>query len=334
MNLRFLRFKFIFFLFLFSNFISITSLGYLHATHFVKKPPFSKRVFISPPPKIEYFSFGYEGSLSGLFWIRLIQDMGVCGPSRIQKSELKKWILEKKESGNSYEEEIASSFPLDLLLENQIRHQKKKSVKKRDNENFSKVYENFFKNQDFQNEKGIQRETKNLSRLIAATAAKNQELSTVCVMGWVFRMLDAITKLVPKYYIAYSVGASSLSVLVDDPLGAKVIFDRGIENFPKDWRILYRAAYHYLYELFDTDRASELLKRAGENGAPKWVFSLASRLRTEEGKLHLALIVLEDFKRNLKDKKQREKIQKKIDSFRSEMIKIRKDRLFKKSNSS
>lgn len=100
---------------------------------------------------------------------------------------------------------------------------------------------------------------------------------------WVYPMLDAITRLSPKYRIIYAAGGPILSVLINDREGARVLFERGVKEFPNDWRILYRAAYHYLYETTDKKRAAELFIMAGKAGAPPWVYSLAQRLYADEG---------------------------------------------------
>jgi hypothetical protein len=114
----------------------------------------------------------------------------------------------------------------------------------------------------------------------------------VCTDSWVFRMLDLITDLAPQFGMPYYYGATNLSVLVNDSKGAKIIFDKGLRAMPDSWDIAYRAAYHYMIELNDKEKAAELLVRAGKLGAPQWVFALAGRLYTEEGKAFLAKSVL------------------------------------------
>lgn len=116
----------------------------------------------------------------------------------------------------------------------------------------------------------------------------------VCDKGWVFRMLDLITDLAPRFRMPYFYGATNLSVLVNDPQGAKIIFDKGVKQCPDVWDIAYRAAYHYMIVLKDKETAAKLLLQAGRNGAPPWVYSLAGRLMTEEGKAFLAKSVLLD----------------------------------------
>ena len=123
----------------------------------------------------------------------------------------------------------------------------------------------------------------------------------ICDRGWSFRLLDAITRLTPKFRMPYAVGASTLSILIDDHLGAKIIYERAMKYFPDDWKILYRAAYHYLYELQELEKAAELLDRAGDAGAPFWVKSLASRLATRAGKIDLGIRTLEEYFRGLND---------------------------------
>ncbi|MBS1970782.1 MAG: hypothetical protein JSU04_10765 [Bdellovibrionales bacterium] len=109
-----------------------------------------------------------------------------------------------------------------------------------------------------------------------------QIAKNLCVgKGWLYRMLNAITELSPKFRMPYATGAVALSVMVSDVEGAAQIFDKGVREFPNDWPILYRAAYHSLYEVKDKKKAADLFIRAGRNGAPPWVFSLAGGLYNE-----------------------------------------------------
>ena len=145
---------------------------------------------------------------------------------------------------------------------------------------------------------------KELPRQVAGTKNQlNDELlkpmrDQICDRGWSFRLLDAITRLTPSFRMPYAIGASTLSVLIDDHRGAQVLYERAEKYFPNDWKILYRSAYHHLYELQDLKKASELLHRAGQNGAPPWLNSLASRVATRVGQIDLGIISLEDYIRS------------------------------------
>lgn len=112
--------------------------------------------------------------------------------------------------------------------------------------------------------------------------------------SWLYKMLNAVTELSPSFRLAYAAGALALTVIVSDIEGATKIFDKGVKAFPNDWPILYRAAYHYMYEVKDNKRAAGLLIQAGKNGAPPWVFTLAGRLYSDAGNLELAELVLQD----------------------------------------
>lgn len=114
-----------------------------------------------------------------------------------------------------------------------------------------------------------------------------------CHLSWVYKMVDVITDLDPTFYMAYDAGGLFLSVLVDDREGAQRIYEKGIRYFPNDWRLLYKASYHSLFEMQRPEEAARLLVRAGKWGAPKWVYSLAARLYTKVGQAQFAKTVLE-----------------------------------------
>lgn len=112
--------------------------------------------------------------------------------------------------------------------------------------------------------------------------------------SWLYKMLDAITKLSPNFRIAYAAGGLALTVIISDIDGATQIFDKGVKAFPNDWPILYRAAYHYLYEVNDKEHAARLMKQAADNGAPAWLYALAGRLYSDSGHLELAERILQE----------------------------------------
>ena len=112
--------------------------------------------------------------------------------------------------------------------------------------------------------------------------------------GWVAKMLDAVTNLSPKIYFAYSVGAISLSVIVSDIEGATLLFDKGVKQFPDKWPLIYRAAYHALYEEKNTAKAAQLMELAGQAGAPPWVFILSAKLYQENGKQEVGIRLLHE----------------------------------------
>lgn len=113
-----------------------------------------------------------------------------------------------------------------------------------------------------------------------------------CEKGWVYSMLDGMTEIQPKFKTAYDVGAPFLSVIVDDREGARLIFEKGLSLYPKDWRLSYAAGYHYLWEMQDADRAAKLLIQSLESGGPPYLASLAAGLYTEVGQAEYAYSIL------------------------------------------
>lgn len=143
----------------------------------------------------------------------------------------------------------------------------------------------------------------------------------ICLRGWSYRLMDMITRLAPRFRVVYSLGAPALSVMTEDHVGAKLLFDRGVKNFPQDWVIHYRAAYHYLYEIGDWRKAAGLLSKASTLGAPIWVQSLASRLYTKGGQLALGIITLSEYLKKIEDPDYKKKIAARLERLQRELEK-------------
>lgn len=134
--------------------------------------------------------------------------------------------------------------------------------------------------------------------------------------SWLYLMLESITNLSPSFRIPYAAGALALTVIISDIEGATKIFDKGVKAFPNDWPIAYRAAYHYLYELKDKERAAELLRQAARNGAPPWLYSLSGRLYSESGEHELAESLLQEMVATNQDPEMIKRLREKIESFK------------------
>lgn len=101
--------------------------------------------------------------------------------------------------------------------------------------------------------------------------------------GWLFQMLDLVTDLSPAFRMPYSVGGLALSVLANDQQGASRIYEKAVQQFPFDWPILSRAAYHAMVEEGSNAKAARLLKAAADHGAPPWYYLLSTRVASREG---------------------------------------------------
>lgn len=127
---------------------------------------------------------------------------------------------------------------------------------------------------------------------------EKQMAKAKCEKGWAFHMLNEITDLSPKFEVIYTMGAPGLSIVVDDREGAEILFDKGIAALPKNWQIPYMAGYHAMYETRKFEKAGDLLKRAGDLGAPEWVYFLATRFYSRAGRAELGRAVLLEYIKN------------------------------------
>lgn len=126
---------------------------------------------------------------------------------------------------------------------------------------------------------------------------ESQIAQNLCVgNSWLFQMLDSITNLSPHFRVVYATGTLTLSVLISDIEGASKLFDKAVRAFPTDGPILYRAAYHALYEEKNNEKAADLAVRAAQYGGPAWLYSLATRLYTEAGQKELGERLYQDLK--------------------------------------
>jgi len=79
--------------------------------------------------------------------------------------------------------------------------------------------------------------------------------------SWMFYRINLITTLEPYYYDVYLIGGQYLSIIKDDLKGASIIYDKGIDYFPRDFSLLYNGGFHYLHEVKDLDQATKLYQR-------------------------------------------------------------------------
>ncbi len=134
--------------------------------------------------------------------------------------------------------------------------------------------------------------------------------------SWLYKIIDVVTDLSPKFRIAHSMGPVALSIIISDIPGASKIFDKATQRFSKDWVILGRAAYHALYEEDDRSKAARLLKQAAENGGPYWYYSLAGRMFAEGGEMELGEALLKELKETDQPQHLIERLQQRLEDYK------------------
>ncbi len=114
--------------------------------------------------------------------------------------------------------------------------------------------------------------------------------------NWLFLRFKSISLIDPKFYENYRYGGLYLSIIKDDDLGAKFIYDKGLSFYPSDYNLLYFSAFHYYFELGDYKGAIELYKRLlnlpGSLEKFPLLPNILSRLEATEGDLVTAYQVL------------------------------------------
>jgi hypothetical protein len=137
---------------------------------------------------------------------------------------------------------------------------------------------------------------------------------TECIgKSWLFQNLDLATDLDPIFEAGmYRAGALALTIIISDYAGASIIFDRGVLQYPKDWSLLYAAAYHAHFEEKKLVKASELYFAAAKNGAPDWIHVMAGRLAAEGGNSSYAEKILQTMIDTNQDEKYVKRLREKL----------------------
>jgi len=114
--------------------------------------------------------------------------------------------------------------------------------------------------------------------------------------SWLFNMLDTVTNISPNFRMPFAIGGVALKYLVGDNVNASKFYNKAVERFPKDWRILFSAAHHAMDVEKDLVKAAELLKRSADNGGAEWYYTLAAKLYSQSGQKEFGLYLYEQLK--------------------------------------
>ncbi len=124
---------------------------------------------------------------------------------------------------------------------------------------------------------------------------------------WAYHVVDVVTDLDPAFLAPYQVAGTILGVWADLPRESIAILEKGVRHHPEVWQLQFLLGYDYFYELCDTARAAEYLRRASRlPGAPEYLPKLAARMSVEAGDPDAALEFLGRFHQQAKDERTRE----------------------------
>jgi len=98
--------------------------------------------------------------------------------------------------------------------------------------------------------------------------------------SWMFHRFNTISNLDPLFLKNYQFGGQYLNIIKDDIQGSKIIFEKGLDIFPKDYDLNYHAGYLYAFEINDFKKAlSRYLLIKDHTEAPKFIESLLTKLK-------------------------------------------------------
>jgi hypothetical protein len=143
--------------------------------------------------------------------------------------------------------------------------------------------------------------------------------------------LDLATDLDPAFFEIYHHGASVLTVIRDDSVGARDLLLKGerfrVEELPqmpasfknrywgREWLVPFQLGYVYLFELDDLPQASLYYRLAATlPGSPPYLQGLSQRLETREGQYEAGLQHLNFLLQSTESSAMRESLTQKRDS--------------------
>lgn len=98
----------------------------------------------------------------------------------------------------------------------------------------------------------------------------------ICQMPYRKNMILEVSRLIPEYRYSLSMGTLALGLRTREVEEAIELYDRAQALFPMDWRLPFRAFYHFQFDQNDPETAKAFMTRAYELGAPSWTKSISN----------------------------------------------------------
>ncbi|EQC47077.1 hypothetical protein M899_0130 [Bacteriovorax sp. BSW11_IV] len=120
--------------------------------------------------------------------------------------------------------------------------------------------------------------------------------------SWMFLRFNTITKLTPNFYEAYLYGGVYLSIVKDDILGARLLYEKGLDKYPNDSQLLLNFGFHLFHEEGKVDEALSIYEKLySTNNYPPFLPILMARLKQNGGDLFGSYILLKNMLLNLEE---------------------------------
>lgn len=98
--------------------------------------------------------------------------------------------------------------------------------------------------------------------------------------SWLFLRFNTISELDPKFYQNYLYGGQFLGIIKDDIEGAKIIYTKGLKQYPDDYQLNFQAGFLYYFEAGDLENGLKYLSKVESHPrAPMYLRSITNKLR-------------------------------------------------------
>jgi tetratricopeptide (TPR) repeat protein len=136
---------------------------------------------------------------------------------------------------------------------------------------------------------------------------------------WIYKAIDTVTSLDPKFKSPYEVGGLILSMSDKVDMSNKLL-TKAFENNPEVWQFPFYLSFNYYYYLKDYKQAAAWTSKAAAiKGSPYYLPLLASRLYTQADDPAYALEFLSRMYENTSDEKVREDLLRRMNLLKAEV---------------
>ena len=138
---------------------------------------------------------------------------------------------------------------------------------------------------------------------------------------WIYKALDTVTSLDPKFVAPYEAGGLILTIVADKVELSNKLLEKGVENLPQYWQLPFYLGFNYLFYMKDYKKAAEYMEKAPKiPGSPEYLPLLTARLYLQSKDPAYALEFLMRMYDNTTDERLRERLAERITVARSDLI--------------
>ncbi len=138
--------------------------------------------------------------------------------------------------------------------------------------------------------------------------------------SWMYVRFNTISVLDPFFYQNYLWGGQYLSIIKDDLYGAVALMEKGVKQFPDDYKLNFNLGFAYYFELGDYQKGSVFLDKIKYHPkAPAFIPSLVMKMKVELGfDYNVILSLIYDLMTTTQDSALKEKLTSDFHSLKAE----------------